>query len=422
MASLRAELGGAIGILLVIYALQVQRGVSDQMITIWIDNAEVLDRAQKWEAGDNIKDHLVLDYDLWQSLMSIQKLIHIPLKWEKVDSHIEGKVFKEVVEPKGDEYSIRLNTVADEWAGNARKAHTGIYPQFLYPEGVVMVEKGDGTLINGDIGKVMTESITRDPMIKFLMGKNPHWDVDIFQSIDWRAMEACMKVLSKRSGSTVTNVLKLVHGWQNDGQQKELFYEECEDSMCPAGCGAHESRIHFIQCTAKHLQAGHIKRREEFKRAHGKLKTAKVVYQAMMRIFNSLRCGDAPPSVLSYFASDIDIEVQKAWTEQKKIGWDQILKGRLSKHWGRAQSLYYAHNPETRGNLGFSGTLWAAATVQSLLKFSLALWNDRCDSLHGVDEEDAKRILKAKTMVRVKQLVDSKDDIDEAYSDLFKTQ
>ena len=34
MASLRAELGGAIGILLVIYALQVQRGVSDQMIAI----------------------------------------------------------------------------------------------------------------------------------------------------------------------------------------------------------------------------------------------------------------------------------------------------------------------------------------------------------------------------------------------------
>ena len=54
------------------------------------------------------------------------------------------------------------------------------------------------------------------------------------------------------------------------------------------------------------------------------------------------------------------------------------------------------------------------------MNFSLALWNDRCDSLHGVDEEDAKRILKAKTMVRVKQLVDSKEDIDEAYSHLFK--
>ena len=29
-----------------------------------------------------------------------------------------------------------------------------------------------------------------------------------------------MKVIAKKSGSKVTNVLKLVHGWLNDGQQK----------------------------------------------------------------------------------------------------------------------------------------------------------------------------------------------------------
>ena len=88
--------------------------------------------------------------------------------------------------------------------------------------------------------------------------------------------------------------------------------------MCPAGCGKHESRMHFIQCTVQHLQAWHIKRREEFRRTHGKLKTAKVVYEALMRIFSSLRCGDAPPSKLSYFDSDIDKEVQKAWVDQKR--------------------------------------------------------------------------------------------------------
>lgn len=64
MASLRADLGGTIGVLLVIYALHVQRGPSSQPITRWIDNAEVLDRAQRLMVGDIMKDHLVLDYDL----------------------------------------------------------------------------------------------------------------------------------------------------------------------------------------------------------------------------------------------------------------------------------------------------------------------------------------------------------------------
>ena len=104
--------------------------------------------------------------------------------------------------------------------------------------------------------------------------------------------------------------------------------------MCPAGCGKWESRMHFIQCTDRHLQAGHIKRREEFKQIHKKLRTAKVIYEGFMRMFSALRCGDSPPSRVTYFESELDERVQLAWRDQRKIGWDQILKGRLSKHWG----------------------------------------------------------------------------------------
>ena len=46
-----------------------------------------------------------------------------------------------------------------------------------------MVKTGDGTLINGHIGKVVTECRNRDPMIMFFMGKNPPWDDEIFASI-----------------------------------------------------------------------------------------------------------------------------------------------------------------------------------------------------------------------------------------------
>ena len=64
MASLRTELGGSICILLVLYALQIQREASTYPITIWIDNVEVLERAIKPTRHYNIKQHLVLDYDL----------------------------------------------------------------------------------------------------------------------------------------------------------------------------------------------------------------------------------------------------------------------------------------------------------------------------------------------------------------------
>ena len=36
--------------------------------------------------------HIVLDYDLWQAINSIQALIYTPLTWEKIDSQIAACV------------------------------------------------------------------------------------------------------------------------------------------------------------------------------------------------------------------------------------------------------------------------------------------------------------------------------------------
>ena len=170
MASLRSKHAGAIGIILVRYALQVRHGVSLLPVTIWIDNTEVLDRTKKNEVGDNINQHLVLDYDLWQAMDSLQASIHTPLKWEKVDSHIEGKVYKEGTSPKGDQCSIRLNMVVDEWAGVGRKSNVGGCKYYFYPKSGLMVQLPDKGYIHGDICKWTTEKINKHAMIKYLMG------------------------------------------------------------------------------------------------------------------------------------------------------------------------------------------------------------------------------------------------------------
>ena len=159
--------------------------------------------------------------------------------------------------------------------------------------------------------------------------------------------------------------------------------------------------MHFIQCTAGHLQTGYMKRREEFKIGNEKLRTAKVIYEGFVRIFSSLQCSNTPPSKVIYFESDLDELLQRDWVEQREIGWDQILKGRLSRSWGIAQVIFYKKCPETRGQMRFSSKIRAAATVRSLLDFSLNLWNDQCDTMHGVDKKGAKRIKKKKVMKMV---------------------
>ena len=88
-----------------------------------------------------------------------------------------------------------------------------------------MVQSTNTCFINGRVEDVVTADINKEKMLKYLGEKNMHWNEAIFESIDWDAIGTCMKKMVSKSGMQVTNALKLVHGWQNDGQQKELFYE-----------------------------------------------------------------------------------------------------------------------------------------------------------------------------------------------------
>ena len=66
-----------------------------------------------------------------------------------------------------------------------------------------------------------------------------------------------------------------------------------------------------------------------FNKAHVKLCTAQVVYHAMTGILDALREGHEP-MLETHCESDIAGVVREAWLEQKMIGWDQILKDRIS--------------------------------------------------------------------------------------------
>ena len=130
---------------------------------IWINNAKVLSRGRNPTFKDNIKGHMVLDYDLWRVMKMIQKKITIPLCWEKVDSCIEIRVYADGATHNGDDFSIRLNMCADAWAETVRLdtngARDNMHDNILYEEGQVMVRLKDHRLIYRDIvGQVNTIS------------------------------------------------------------------------------------------------------------------------------------------------------------------------------------------------------------------------------------------------------------------------
>ena len=146
---------------------------------MWIDNAEVLQRGRETDIGHSMNNHMVLDYDMWRLQSILQEKLTIPLRWEKVDSHIEGRVYKEGQQPHGDELSIRLNTVMDKWAEQARETVARVdrntrNPQVWYEESQVMVNLKDGGIIYEDIEKRATFFINKGKIVEYLMNKHKH--------------------------------------------------------------------------------------------------------------------------------------------------------------------------------------------------------------------------------------------------------
>ena len=103
----------------------------------------------------------------------------------------------------------------------------------------------------------------------------------------------------------------------------------------------------------------------------------------MHYILESLHTGDHPPVLVTHFDSEIEQLLTQAWAEQRQIGWDQFLNGRLSCKWGDAQTVYYQKNIITRDNLVYSKSIWMTTTIKSLLDYTLNLWADRYRILHG---------------------------------------
>ena len=389
-------------------------------VHLWIDNAETLARGGGKPIGTSMKDNLVLDFDLWTVMRMLQQKIEFNLTWHKVDSHIESRTYKNGATPNGDIYSIRLNKIVDKWADEARilgdrLLGTGASPQYFYKPSIIMAKIGQSQLIYGDITKHIREDISKRKLIQHLMLKNPSWTDTILQSIDWNAIKIH---LQKQPATRVTNIIKLVHGWQNDGYQKGLFYGITDASMCPTGCGQLETRQHYMRCTAPTLGASYSQLHLAFKRTHVGLHTAKPIYDIMLYILKCIRT-DETPILVQYFESDMARATQEAWMEQQKIGWEQLLKGRLSSKWGAAQALYYSSNALLNDSFKYTGDIWMAKTVGSFIDLTLGMWNARCAVLHGADEVAIKTKKKNRILHQVQLYYDQAHLISDTYQYLF---
>ena len=106
--------------------------------------------------------------------------------------------------------------------------------------------------------------------------------------------------------------------------------------------------------------------------------------------------------------------------EQERIGWGQLMKGRLSKKWGEAQQIYYQMNPDTKRVKYFNQKAWIKASIQAFIDMSLGMWDDRCKVLHGRTEEEKETIKREKILSTARKCFHQQDRVLEQDAYMFQ--
>ena len=99
-----------------------------------------------------------------------------------------------------------------------------------------------------------------------------------------------------------------------------------------------------------------------------------------------------PPSPKSY-----EVLLHQAEQEQNKIGWNNFLKGWMSKKWAEAQQEYYkARNQydETINNKYHNGLTWSKKVIQIIQQIAFETWKFRNKDIYGHSKEEEQEIQK----------------------------
>ena len=318
MSSLPTEHFRVLSVILIILAVTYGKDLnSNASVLIHLDNNEVVTRGTKTPQRRRISKFLIKDYNLQEftyKLVQMSPLRNIKLKWVKGHQSTEDN-------NEGDQDLIQLNERCDELASKGHTIPTVPTCPF-FTAGKIALYCGGQHIQN--LRKCLTNSTGVKQMDEYLLEKT-EWTQTKLDMVDWLSIGKYLKGLTDTRRCTL---IKLMHGWQNIGEQKYKFHiskqahqqkdgdtnednkeEEHAIAACPAHCGERETHLHYIQCQHPLMKQAQVHERSVIRKKLERLDTPiEVITFILMGLshwsnkYNMKRSQQSqePPGVLSY--------------------------------------------------------------------------------------------------------------------------
>lgn len=323
---------------------------------------------------------LTPDFDIIQAIRRMIKKLPIPVDIFHVQAHQDRDKPYDELDP-----FAQINILADKYANQLHQcspSSIGLFPSWV-PGTTVALFHGSSQ-VTSHIPKYLRQAAHEPPMRAYLIershtatGRDSKWTDTIYDNIAWQQLG---EALRRQSIGQRIQLSKFMHDLLPTAKRLQTF-DNKHDGRCFACQQLWEDTNHVLNCPSDDREQARTQAftilRQHFQKQHTPNVLTDLICDSMNNWIQRRRI--VPPQ-----ENNPDEPIMQAITiafhSQKRIGWDQFFRGRLSTDWNKAIDIYYR---DRRPGNAYTPEQWMRTTINAIWTFSMTLWRQRCTSYHG---------------------------------------
>lgn len=424
--SFRSEMYGLLGVCALLNEITTfhhfNGHTNSTQLIFYLDSQSTIDRITKhrWNPIP-LKDMTSADIDV--ELQILQELRELEDKGYKIPvfHHVKAHQDRKIAYAELSR-EAQLNVDADRLA--SKFPETDFIRQVYSPPTAVQVSLVIGTKVITSKYKECLRHAMHAPALQDYIQKKWDWSDTTFHDVWWKAHETALKRLSHSDGQKIQ---KFNYNHLPTNRRLSKFHLHITN-MCPCCNADEELDDHVVWCNSGDRLAAKQLWEKDVYHFLSEQHTPPVVRTAMMLGFHHWIYRKPIPSLLQYIPT-ASLELQTAYNAQTHIGWNHLVRGRISIHWQNIITQHLSprswddpeetssHQKRKKATIARVRTSveWASQFIVSLWHGVLILWDLRNRSIHGSRGQCQSSAEKFRLLQEAKSILENSKDHQEHF-------
>eukprot|EP00980_Cylindrotheca_fusiformis_P010202 scaffold2269_cov65-Cylindrotheca_fusiformis.AAC.2 len=372
-SSYRAEGYGFVSMALFLYHFRrFTAATPDWQFRFVSDNLGLVTKVQQAKSFDFPFPNLTLDpdYDLvHETIMTLRKT-----RVQTRFSHVKGH--QDSLKTPFDELPLvtQLNIEADDLAGRFRTETNNLkYPTVpMLHHTRCLLHLANAETATRSYKQTIRNIVPTSDLHQYML-KTFRWTASTIRIVDWTVFQRCRARLNHRH----IQMTKLIFDLLPTAVVVARSQPAAKD-VCPLCKVDPETNAHLYQCSAASVRSWRSTTLTELRTLLEQWDTKHGLVEVLM---SGLSLAFDAESGDQLSLMEFPLSLHSLIQEQNSIGWQQLLRGRVSCQWAKLQQEVYTARSETDKTV--TGTTWITTVVTSVLTQVLDLWKQRNDFVYG---------------------------------------